>query len=134
MRLCPIVVIGRLTAPVDGRKSYQRFCSERLGTMPRFAVGARVVTRNVHPTGHTRLPRYARGKRGVIHEVRGAFVFPDAHAHRQGEQAQPMYTVSFKGSELWGASAESRERVHIDLWESYLEPDTAPTTSQEATA
>jgi nitrile hydratase len=81
------------------------------------------MTRNSHPTGHTRLPRYARGKRGRIHEVRGFFVFPDTHAHGHGEQAQPMYTVAFEGEELWGASTEPRERVYIDLWESYLEPD-----------
>jgi nitrile hydratase subunit beta len=107
-----------LTAPTDGRKEYQRE-----GPAPRFAVGDRIVTRNVHPTGHTRLPRYARGKHGTIHAVRGCYVLPDAHAHGQGEQAQPMYTVSFAGEELWGASTEPRERVYIDLWESYLEPD-----------
>ncbi len=88
-----------------------------------FAVGQAVRARNVHPTGHTRLPRYARGKRGVIHAVRGCYVFPDTHAHGQGEQPQPMYTVCFEGDELWGPSSEPRERVYIDLWESYLEPD-----------
>ena len=40
----------------------------------------------------------------------------------QGEQPQPMYTVCFDGNELWGPSTEPRERVYIDLWESYLEP------------
>jgi nitrile hydratase len=107
-----------MSARVDGRKTYQRD-----GADPRFGISDRVVARNVHPTGHTRLPRYVRGKRGIIHAVRGSFVFPDAHAHGQAEQAQPMYTVSFAGDELWGPSAEPRERVHIDLWESYLEPD-----------
>src|SRR5262245_42109435 len=33
---------------------------------PRFAVAAAVLTRNIHPAGHTRLPRYARGRRGVV--------------------------------------------------------------------
>ena len=28
---------------------------------PKFKPGDRVVTRNIHPAGHTRLPRYARG-------------------------------------------------------------------------
>jgi nitrile hydratase len=103
----------------SGQELYQRD-----GPAPRFAAGDRVVTRNVHPTGHTRLPRYARGKRGTIHEVRGCYVLPDTHAHGQGEQPQPMYTVSFAGDELWGPSSEPRERVYIDLWETYLEPDT----------
>jgi nitrile hydratase len=89
---------------------------------PRFAVGDAVVTRNVHPTGHTRLPRYARGKRGVIHLVHGSQFFPDTNAHGLGEQPQTVYNVRFDGSELWGESAGRPELVHIDLWESYLEP------------
>ena len=94
---------------------------QRAGSEPRFGVGDRIRTRNTHPTGHTRLPRYARGKRGTIHAVRGSYVLPDSHAHGLGEQPQPMYTVCFAGEELWGPSTEPRERVFIDLWESYLE-------------
>ena len=111
-------LIALMKEPVSQQELYQR---QGVGT--RFAVRQRVVTRNVHPTGHTRLPRYARGKRGTIHAVRGYFVFPDYHAHGKGEFPQPMYTVSFEGEELWGPSTEPRERVYIDLWESYLEPD-----------
>jgi nitrile hydratase len=107
-----------MTRPTSGQEQYQRET-----TPARYAVGDRVIARNVHPAGHTRLPRYARGKRGRIQAVRGGYVLPDAHAHGQGERPQPMYTVSFEGAELWGASSEPRERVHIDLWESYLEPD-----------
>src|SRR3954471_2230738 len=107
-----------LTKPPSGQEQYQRESAP-----PRFAVGDRVVTRNVHPTGHTRLPRYARGKHGTIAEVRGGYVLPDTHAHGLGEQPQPMYTVCFEGDELWGASSEPRERVYVDLWETYLEPD-----------
>jgi nitrile hydratase subunit beta len=111
-------LIALLETPPSGQLLYQRE-----GAAPRFAAGDRVMTRNVHPTGHTRLPRYARGKRGTIHEVRGCYVFPDTNAHRQGEHPQPMYTVYFEGAELWGPSSEPRERVYIDLWETYLEPD-----------
>jgi nitrile hydratase len=89
---------------------------------PRFAVGDAVVTRNVHPTGHTRLPRYARGKRGVIQLVHGAHTFPDTNAHGLGEQPHALYHVRFDGRELWGDSAEPREAVYLDLWERYLEP------------
>jgi nitrile hydratase len=110
-------LLALLEAPINGHALYQRD-----GAAPRFAAGDRVVTRNLHPHGHTRLPRYVRGKRGTIHAVRGCYVFPDTHAHGQGEQPQPMYTVAFEGEELWGPSTEPRERVHIDLWEPYLEP------------
>ncbi len=88
----------------------------------RFALGDRVVTRNAHPTGHTRLPRYARGKPGVIDRLHGTHVFPDANAHGRGEQPQPLYSVGFEAVALWGESAEPNQRVFLDLWESYLEP------------
>jgi nitrile hydratase subunit beta len=89
---------------------------------PRFALGESVITRNVHPTGHTRLPRYTRGKRGRISLVHGPEIFPDTNAHELGEQRQVVYNVFFDGRELWGDSAEPGTRVSIDLWESYLEP------------
>jgi nitrile hydratase subunit beta len=89
---------------------------------PRFAPGEVVITRNIHPRGHTRLPRYARGKRGVIAAQRGTHVFPDSNAHGLGEQPQPLYTVRFDARELWGEAAEPNHHVHLDLWESYLIP------------
>jgi nitrile hydratase len=92
------------------------------GATPRFAPGDPVRTREMHPHGHTRLPRYARGRRGVIHRCHGIHVFPDSNAHGQGEQPQPLYSVRFEARELWGESAEPNEVVHLDLWESYLLP------------
>ena len=92
------------------------------GARPRFAPGDPVITRTIHPRGHTRLPRYARGKRGVIHRLHGVHVFPDSNAHGLGEQPQPLYSVRFEARELWGDTAEPNQWVHIDLWESYLEP------------
>jgi nitrile hydratase subunit beta len=89
---------------------------------PRFAVGDAVVARNVHPTGHTRLPRYARGKRGVIHLVHGPTLLPDTNAQGLGEHPQVVYSVRFDGRELWGDSAEPRQAVYLDLWDSYLDP------------
>jgi nitrile hydratase len=88
----------------------------------RFAIGAAVVTRNDHPRGHTRLPRYARGRRGVVVGDYGTQVFPDAAAQGRGEQAQPLYCVRFDARELWGPEAGASEVVHLDLWESYLLP------------
>jgi nitrile hydratase len=87
---------------------------------PRFEVGDRVVTKHAHPAGHTRLPRYARGKRGTIVRRYGTQVFPDAHAHGGGEAPQPLYQVAFDARELWGESAEPNTVVTLDLWESYL--------------
>ncbi|MGH8965360.1 MAG: SH3-like domain-containing protein, partial [Actinomycetes bacterium] len=88
----------------------------------RFAVGDRVRTRNIHPTGHTRLPRYARAKHGVVERVHGAHVFPDTNAHGAGECPGWLYGVRFTGRELWGEDADERLTVVVDAWEAYLEP------------
>jgi nitrile hydratase len=88
----------------------------------RFALGDAVVARNVHPVGHTRLPRYARGRRGVIERDHGVFVFPDTHASGVGEQPQHVYSVRFAARELWGPDAPPRDAVYVDLWDDYLDP------------
>jgi nitrile hydratase beta subunit len=85
-----------------------------------FAVGDRVVTRNMNPLGHTRLPRYARAKHGIVERMHGAQVFADANATGR-EDPQWLYTVSFTGVELWGDDADPSLVVSIDAWESYLE-------------
>lgn len=97
-------------------------CDRPVETLPRFAVGDRVRTKNFNPTGHTRLPRYARAKSGVVEAVQGSFVFPDDNAHGNGENPQWVYTVVFDGSEIWGEGADPSLSVSIDAWESYLEP------------
>jgi nitrile hydratase len=93
-----------------------------LAATPTFAIGHQVRARTMHPAGHTRLPRYARGKTGSIVRHHGGHVLPDANAHGHADVAQHLYTVRFAARELWGASANPRDCVHLDLWESYLEP------------
>jgi nitrile hydratase len=90
-------------------------------SVARFRVGDRVSARNINPVGHTRLPRYARGKKGTIVRHHGIFVFPDTNAHFLGEQPQHLYSVGFTARELWGDDASPRDSVHIDLWDSYLD-------------
>src|ERR1700738_1794506 len=46
-----------------------------------FSCGQQVRARNMNPVGHTRLPRYARGKKGTVVRHHGIFVFPDTSAH-----------------------------------------------------
>lgn len=97
-------------------------CGRPVTAPPRFKVGDRVRTVNIHPAGHTRLPRYARGKAGVIDAVRDGYVFPDTNAHGRGEEPQRVYTVLFDGRELWGEGSDPTLTVSVDAWESYLEP------------
>lgn len=89
---------------------------------PRFAIADRVRARNMHPEGHTRLPRYVRGKVGTIVLSHGPQVFPDTRAHGLGPHPQPLYNVRFTSAELWGESGGAQDSVFIDLWEDYLDP------------
>jgi hypothetical protein len=95
---------------------------EGVERQPAFRLGDAVRTRNIHPVTHTRLPRFARDKPGVIVLLHAAHVYPDAVALGQGENPQPLYTVEFRARDLWGEGANPRDTVRIDLWEDYLEP------------
>ncbi len=92
---------------------------------PRFAPGDAVVARNRHPEGHTRQPRYARGRRGVVRSVHGPFLLPDTNAQGTSRDWEPVYAVAFPARELWGEDAPAEDVVCVDLWESYLVPDGA---------
>ena len=89
---------------------------------PRYKVGDRVLTKNINPTGHTRLPRYARGKRGEVVLDHGVWVFPDSAGNGLGKKPQHCYSVRFTARELWGDGAPARDVVHIDLWDDHLDP------------
>jgi len=88
---------------------------------PQFKVGQRVRARNMNPVGHTRLPRYARGKVGIIGRDHGVYLFPDTNAHFQGQKRQHVFSVRFTARELWGEHASARDTVHLDMWDDYLE-------------
>lgn len=96
--------------------------TERGPTAPaEFRVGDLVRTRVTNPPTHTRLPRYARGRCGIIHRVHGVHVFADSNASGGGENPQWLYNVRFSAEELWGPDATAGSTVHIDLWEPHLE-------------
>ena len=118
--------IRRVTAPMtpaavaSARKAMTRFDRE-IATLPRFAVGDDVTTKRDGSAGHTRLPQYARGRRGRVESINGAHVLPDSNPRGDG-YAEPLYTVSLATAELWPESSGRKDRVFLDLWESYLEP------------
>jgi nitrile hydratase len=96
--------------------------SREVKAAPRFQASQRVRARNINPIGHTRLPRYARGKTGTIERDYGVFVFPDTNAHFLGEKPQHVYSVRFAARELWGEQASPRDSIYINMWDDYLEP------------
>ena len=90
-----------------------------------FKVGQHVRARNMHPQGHTRLPRYVRGHVGTIVSVHGGHVFPDGHTMRASPPfnapVDGLYTVVFDGTTLWGENSDPTVEVTVDAWESYLQ-------------
>ena len=88
---------------------------------PAFKAGDRVRVADLHPDGHTRVPRYVRRRTGTVTAVLPAQVFPDSAAHFLGENAQHLYSVRFDSRELWGEDAEPFS-LSIDLFDEYLEP------------
>ena len=118
----------------DPRTARPRLLSARAGwlgfglldhdTPARFSEGDRVRCRNLHPTGHTRQPRYVRGRVGTIVEDFGVYALQDTDAagDQPCDRPQHVYSVRFEARELWGARAAAGDAVYVDLWEEYLEP------------
>ena len=96
--------------------------------VPRFKAGDPVVVRNINPIGHTRLPRFVRGRSGVVQGQRGSFVFPDTRAHGLGDKPQHVYSVRFAARDLWGEQAAAQDSVYLDLWDDYVVPANAAQT------
>ena len=96
------------------------------GARPRFKTGDVVVARNIHPRGHTRLPRYVRGKRGTVVLDHGIFALPDSNSAGLGLRSQHVYGVRFAARDVWGPQASARDTLQIDLFDDYLDPANEP--------
>jgi nitrile hydratase subunit beta len=123
----PATGLAKATPPLTADKiptmlATRISASRDVPVAPRFRTGQRVRARNMHPVGHTRLPRYVRAKLGTIDRDHGVFVFPDTNAHFLGEKPQHVYSVRFAARELWGEQAAPMDSVYVDLWDDYLEP------------
>ena len=115
--------LNRKLTVADVPTTNRRGNFERPAPAPaKFKAGDKVRARNINPTTHTRLPRYARGKQGVIEAVRGCHVYPDTAALGDHNHAEWLYTVVFTGHELWGEDADPSITVSIEAFEPYLEP------------
>jgi nitrile hydratase len=121
--LTPPVPIRRVLKGDEMAHFSRGFPSDRPAPAPaRFAAGDAVRARMINPVGHTRLPRYVRGRTGIVERVHESFVFPDSSARFAGEAPQWLYTVCFSGLELWGEDADPQLQVSVNAFESYLEP------------
>lgn len=121
--LHPAQPVQRRLAAVDVWPFFAagRSAERPISSPARFKIGDHVRAKNIHPTGHTRLPRYVRGHVGTITHLHGGHVYPDSNALGEGEQPEWLYTVRFGARELWGDSADPTVSVSVDAWDSYLE-------------
>jgi nitrile hydratase beta subunit len=114
--------------PTEGLLAYMaagESAARQIETKAQFHVGDTVRAKNLNPDGHTRLPRYARGRVGTVIADCGGQIYPEVSARLEGDGPERLYTVQFKATELWGPSeisgANPNDTVCIDLWEPYLE-------------
>lgn len=112
--------LERIFGPADVASMKRGEYEREPAAAPRFAVGDRVRARNLNPRTHTRLPRYARGKIGLVEANRGCHVYPDSVAIGAGEDPRWLYTVVFPARELWGEDADPTLAVSIEAFEPYL--------------
>lgn len=88
----------------------------------KFGIGDRVRTRaNASP--HTRMPEYLAGRRGEIERVLGIFPFADERANGNRDAKQALYTVRFRGDDVWEEDSARTTSISADLFESYMEAD-----------
>ena len=109
--------------PAEARETLFRTSQSELEieVAARFQVGERVRGRNIHPTTHTRMPRYTRGKTGIVERDRGVFALPDNEVYDLDPKPQHVYLVRFMARELWGEEASALDSLYIDMWDDYLE-------------
>ncbi|GAA4825750.1 hypothetical protein GCM10023201_10250 [Actinomycetospora corticicola] len=87
-----------------------------------MSPGDRVRVRMLNPPGHNRAPVYVRGRTGTVVRSVGDGRFPDeAAAVGADARREEIVTVAFDGAELWGPDGGPHDRVHVDLFVSYLE-------------
>ncbi len=110
--------------PAEAREIlFRTYQSEQeIEVAARFQVGDSVRGRNRHPTTHTRMPRYTRGKAGTVERDRGVFALPDNEVYNLDPKPQHVYLIRFTARELWGEGALPQDSLYIDMWEDYLEP------------
>ncbi len=87
---------------------------------PLFVVGDKVIVKNEHPTYHNRVPRYVRGRQGIICRHHGVHILEDQIVGEDVGQ-QHLYTVMFKAAELWGNRGHSKDRIYAELWDYHLQ-------------
>lgn len=110
--LTPVIVFGLIATGASARLDEE--------VAPKFSIGDTVEMKNINPVTHTCLPRYVRGKKGIVERDRGVFAFPDTAAHGQGHKAQYVNSIKFSFRELWGEDHAENMFLFIDMFDDYM--------------
>ena len=91
---------------------------------PRFRVGDVVSVLDLGKPGHVRIPRYIRGRTGVVEQYCGSYLNPEELAiGRSDGRIVPLYRVRFGQRHVWpdyaGAAGDC---LHIEIYEHWLAP------------
>ena len=72
-----------------------------------FALGARVIVRDIEPSEPDHLPLFIRGKAGTVERQLGG----------------TKYNVRFTAQAIWGAEAPGRDSLYFTIAHEYLSPE-----------
>jgi nitrile hydratase subunit beta len=94
------------------------------GEAPLFKAGDHVRVANRNPTGHYRVPRYVRGKRGVVEMV---MPIPELDNEQEGfgrnaGMKRHYYRIAFAMTELWPTyKGSAGDGLRIEVFETWLQ-------------
>jgi nitrile hydratase subunit beta len=94
------------------------------GEQPIFKSGDPIKISVRYPVGHYRVPRYIRGKRGVVEAViEGALLNNEEEAFgRNAGSLGYYYRVAIPLAELWpGYTGPAHDGLRIEVFETWLE-------------
>jgi nitrile hydratase subunit beta len=95
-----------------------------LGEEPLFKVGDGVKIAVRFPVGHYRVPRYIRGKHGVVEAVIEPAAIDneeEAFGRNAGSKGH-YYRIAIALAELWpGYAGSPKDGLHIEVFETWLE-------------
>lgn len=95
-----------------------------LGEQPVFVVGDRIRVQTREPIGHYRVPRYLRGKTGMIEAViEPTMLDNEEEAYgRNAGMRRHYYRVAIPMTELWpGYDGSPRDGLRVEIFETWLE-------------
>lgn len=81
----------------------------------KFSVGARVRIKTENPGDVKRVPKYIKGKVGIVQKIHGRIV--NLRDHR--DERPTLYSVAFSSNELFPEGSK-KDKVLVDVFEDWM--------------